>query len=148
MTRAWARWFRCRASGNPLVNELVIGLKDKDRFNASEPKDDAQFATYVTNPTLPALIQALFGVTAPTTPRDDLVQGIPDGRAWSESAAACEACGNAATEYRTMPDRSPGCRRKNRSELSRRGYLRASGTAAVQVTTWSISRCGRLRGVS
>lgn len=59
--------------GNPLVNEVVIGLKDKDAFNASEPKDDAQFATYVTNPTLPALLQALFGVTPPTTPRNDLV---------------------------------------------------------------------------
>jgi hypothetical protein len=67
--------------GNPLVNEVVIGLKDKDRFNASEPRDDAQFATYVTNPTLPALVEALFGVTAPTTPRTDLVQvfltGVP-----------------------------------------------------------------------
>ena len=59
--------------GNPLVNEVVIGLKDKDTFNASEPKDDGQFATYVTNPTLPALLQALFGVTPPTTPRTDLV---------------------------------------------------------------------------
>ena len=26
--------------GMPLVNEVVIGLKDKNRFNASEPKDD------------------------------------------------------------------------------------------------------------
>ncbi|HEX7137060.1 MAG TPA: DUF4331 family protein, partial [Vicinamibacterales bacterium] len=46
-------------------------------FNASEPKDDAQFAAYVTNPTLPALIEALFGfagVKAPTVPRTDLVQ--------------------------------------------------------------------------
>ncbi len=42
--------------GSPLVNELVIGLKDKDTFNASEPKDDAQFAEYVTHPTLPVLI--------------------------------------------------------------------------------------------
>ena len=68
--------------GSPLVNEVVIGLKDKDRFNASEPKDDAQFATYVTHPTLPAIIQVLFGVQAPTAfPRNDLVQifltGIP-----------------------------------------------------------------------
>ena len=39
--------------GSPLVNELVIGIKDKDRFNGSEPKNDGQFATYVTNPTLP-----------------------------------------------------------------------------------------------
>lgn len=62
---------------NPLVNEVVIGLKDKNKFNASEPKADAQFATYVTNPTLPALIELLFGsagVKAPTLfPRADLV---------------------------------------------------------------------------
>ena len=71
--------------GQPLVNEVVIGLKDKDTFNASQPKDDAQFANYMTNPTLPALIQLLFGsagVVAPTNfPRSDLVEvfltGIP-----------------------------------------------------------------------
>jgi hypothetical protein len=60
--------------GMPLVNELVIGLKDKDTFNASRPIDDAQFLTYVTNPTVPALIAALFGTPAPTLfPRADLV---------------------------------------------------------------------------
>lgn len=48
---------------NPLVNEVVIGLADKDRFNASHPKDDAQFLTYVTNPTLPALIEVIYGPT-------------------------------------------------------------------------------------
>jgi hypothetical protein len=67
--------------GAPLVNELVIGLKDKDKFNANEPKDDEQFAKYVTHPTLPVLINALFGVSAPSTPRADLVQvfltGVP-----------------------------------------------------------------------
>ena len=61
----------------PLVNEVVIGLKDKNKFNASHPKDDGQFLTYVTNPTLPALIELLFGsagVKAPTNiPRTDLV---------------------------------------------------------------------------
>ncbi len=44
----------------PLVNELVVGIPDKDRFSSSEPKDDGQFATYVTNPTLPALLDILF----------------------------------------------------------------------------------------
>ncbi len=67
----------------PLVNELVIGIGDKDRFNASEPRNDGQFAKYVTNPTLPALIQVLFGsagVQAPTLfPRTDLVQGALTG---------------------------------------------------------------------
>lgn len=68
--------------GMPLVNEVVIGLKDKDRFNASQPSADGQFATYVTNPALPELLEILFGVTAPNVfPRNDLVQvfltGVP-----------------------------------------------------------------------
>lgn len=45
---------------NPLVNEVVIGLPDKDRFNSSMPKDDLQFADYVTHPSLPALLNILF----------------------------------------------------------------------------------------
>ena len=63
--------------GNPLVNEAVIGLKDKDAFNASEPADDAQFLKYVTHPTLPKILEILFGaagVRAPALfPRADLV---------------------------------------------------------------------------
>jgi hypothetical protein len=69
--------------GAPLVNEVVIGLKDKDKFNASEPKDDVQFLPYVTHPTLPALIEILFGsagVKAPTLfPRTDLVAAFLTG---------------------------------------------------------------------
>jgi len=69
--------------GMPLVNEVVIGLKDKNKFNASEPKDDGQFADYVTNPTLPALLELLFGsagVKAPTNfPRTDLVAAFLTG---------------------------------------------------------------------
>lgn len=45
---------------NPLVNELVIGLADKDKFNSSKPVDDGQFADYVTHPSLPALLNILF----------------------------------------------------------------------------------------
>jgi stringent starvation protein B len=59
--------------GMPLVNELVIGLRDKDKFGASRPRNDAQFALYVTNPTLPAIIGQLFSVGAPCVPRNDLV---------------------------------------------------------------------------
>jgi hypothetical protein len=64
----------------PLVNELVIGLKDKDAFNASEPKNDGQFAAYVTHPTLPALLELLFKVPAPTAfPRNDLIAAFVTG---------------------------------------------------------------------
>jgi Domain of unknown function (DUF4331) len=68
--------------GMPLVNEVVIGVPDKDKFNMSEPKDDGQFADYVTNPTLPALLEALYGqdgVKAPATPRLDLVAAFLTG---------------------------------------------------------------------
>ncbi len=44
----------------PLVNELVIGLPDKDKWNASSPSGDAQFLDYVTNPTFPEVLNLLF----------------------------------------------------------------------------------------
>ncbi len=73
-------WTQVSRLGSPLVNEVVIGLPDKDRFSGSQPADDGQFATYVTNPTLPALIEVLFGVEAPTAfPREDLVQAFLTG---------------------------------------------------------------------
>jgi len=73
-------WRQVSRLGNPLVNELVIGLKDKDKFNGSRPADDAQFADYVTNPTLPELLEVLFGVTAPNQfPRTDLVAVFATG---------------------------------------------------------------------
>ncbi|NUB43296.1 DUF4331 domain-containing protein [Fertoebacter nigrum] len=77
---------------NPLVNEVVIGLKDKNLFNAVEPTADGAVATYVTNPTLPALLDLLFrgavnatlgtSITnlAPTNfPRQDLVTAFLTG---------------------------------------------------------------------
>lgn len=70
--------------GSPLVNELVIGINDKNFFNGTKPKADLDnFASYVTNPTLPVLLEALFSgvLFAPETPRNDLVQvfvtGVP-----------------------------------------------------------------------
>ena len=69
-------WVQVSRLGMPLVNEVVIGLKDKDKFNASAPKGDGQFIDYVTNPTLPALLEIALSLpnTAPTNfPRNDLV---------------------------------------------------------------------------
>ena len=68
-------WAQVSRVGMPLVNEVIIGLDDKDRFNASRPKDDKQFGDYVTNPALPTYVQSLFPkALAPTNfPRTDLV---------------------------------------------------------------------------
>ena len=77
-------WTQVSRVGMPLVNEVIIGLDDKDRFNASKPKDDAQFINYVTNPVLPAVVETLFpSAKAPTNfPRNDLVtvflKGLPN----------------------------------------------------------------------
>lgn len=66
--------------GFPLVNEVVIGLPDKDKFNMSHPHNDAQFVDYVQNPTLPFLLELLFsdaGAVAPKNfPRADLIAAV------------------------------------------------------------------------
>ena len=68
-------WTQVSRVGMPLVNEIVIGMDDKDRFNASKPVNDVQFLGYVTNPSLPAIVESLFpAAKAPTNfPRSDLV---------------------------------------------------------------------------
>jgi hypothetical protein len=66
-------WRQVSRLGNPLVNEVVIPLGHKDHFNASSPKDDAQFASYVVDPQLPKLMAAVFGIKIPAAPRNDLV---------------------------------------------------------------------------
>ena len=74
-TKEGGAWTQVSRLGMPLVNEVVIGMDDKDRFNASKPSGDAQFINYVTNPTLPAVVESLFSsAKAPTNfPRTDLV---------------------------------------------------------------------------
>ncbi len=74
--RVGGAWTQVSRLGMPLVNELVIGLKDKDRFNGSKPKDDGQFLGYVTNPSYPKLLESYLALpgSAPTNiPRNDLV---------------------------------------------------------------------------
>ena len=79
-------WTQVSRLGMPLVNEVVIGLKDKDKFNASKPftrddlNDATNFADYVTNPTFPTLLEVLFGTKAPTNyPRKDLMTAFLTG---------------------------------------------------------------------
>ncbi len=77
-------WTQVSRVGMALVNEVVIGLPVKDRFNNSKPKDDAQFGVYVTNPTFPRLLEIAFGQQAGTfapknLPRTDLVGAFLTG---------------------------------------------------------------------
>jgi Domain of unknown function (DUF4331) len=67
------QWVQVSRLGMPLVNEVVIPLGLKDRFNASDPDHDAQFGSFVLNPEPARLIPVLYpGVKVPPAPRNDL----------------------------------------------------------------------------
>ncbi|MCC6539989.1 MAG: DUF4331 domain-containing protein [Bryobacterales bacterium] len=68
-------WRQVQRMGNPLVNELLIGTGSKDRFSMDQPKNDAQFAAQLLDPTIARVINALTGgvVPIPAPPRTDLL---------------------------------------------------------------------------
>ncbi len=84
-------WRQVSRLGNPLINEVIIALGDKDRWNHLEPAGDKQFAHYYANPELAALLPALYPGVFPNLaalvtsgkPRADLeailLTGIPSG---------------------------------------------------------------------
>ena len=75
-------WTQVSRLGMPLVNELIIGMKDKDLFNSSKPSGDAQFLTYVTNPAYPKLLETYLatpGISPTNIPRNDLVTAFLTG---------------------------------------------------------------------
>jgi hypothetical protein len=74
--------------GDPLINEAIIALGDKDRWNATEPQNDKQFAHYYAHPEVAALLPVLYPGVFPhlaayKKPRVDLeailLTGIPSG---------------------------------------------------------------------
>ena len=67
--------------GNPLINEVVIPLGKKDLWNASDPKDDAQFLDRYTSPELAGLVNFLYPAldNAPESNRGDLVAVLLTG---------------------------------------------------------------------
>ena len=67
---------------NPLVNEVVIPLGDKDRWNASDPENDTQFLRVLPTRRCTALENVLYpaAATMPRRPdRDDLVAVLLTG---------------------------------------------------------------------
>ncbi|MBV9359255.1 MAG: DUF4331 domain-containing protein, partial [Chloroflexi bacterium] len=84
-------WVQVSRLGNPLINEVIIPLKDKDRWNTLPPADDKQFAPYYAHPGLAALLPGLYPGVFPNLaalvksgkPRVDLeailLTGIPAG---------------------------------------------------------------------
>ena len=65
--------------GNPLINELIIGIGSKDYWSMSQPVDDSQFASFDLDPPFVSIVDALYAVlvpgalTSPPAPRTDLL---------------------------------------------------------------------------
>jgi len=74
--------------GNPLFNEVITPMAEKDEWNAEAPSDDSQYARYVARPELAGLLPVLYpgvfpNLAAYTKDRADLLAilltGIPTG---------------------------------------------------------------------
>ena len=74
--------------GNPLVNELLIGITYKNEWNAASPSGDERFEQFLLYPSVPAIVELLFGsagiiakagANAPAFPRTDLVAVLHTG---------------------------------------------------------------------
>jgi hypothetical protein len=75
-----AEWVQVSRLGNPLINEVVIPIGQKDKFNRTSPADDlANFGKYALNPEPARLLNALFGLGVKETNRTDIVQGLLTG---------------------------------------------------------------------
>ena len=81
-------WVQVSRLGNPLFNEVVVPLGDKDRWNAVHPAGDKEFAKYVEHPELAKLLPVLYPNSFPNlaklkAKRADLVAilltGLPKG---------------------------------------------------------------------
>ncbi len=66
-------WQQVQRMGNPLINELIIGTGDKDKWSVGAPKDDSKFASYALDPLLARVFNAAFGIKVPPPPRTDLL---------------------------------------------------------------------------
>ncbi len=102
--------------GNPLINELLIGTGDKDKFSMSEPKNDSQFASYLLDPLLARVINAAYGgaVTIPTPPRLDLLPLVTYAAPICPGCTAAQA-GPVADLLRLntgIPPTAPGSRKR------------------------------------
>ena len=57
-------WIQVQRLANPLVNEAIIGTKDKDRWNRFSPRNESAFVEYYTNPRLAIALEVVFGEDA------------------------------------------------------------------------------------
>ena len=74
------RWVQVSRLGLPLVNEVLIPLGQKDKWNGSSPVNDVKnFGSFILNPEPAALMNALYGLNVPANPRTSDILPILQG---------------------------------------------------------------------
>ena len=68
-------WVQVSRLGNPLINELLIGIGQKDFWNTQNPSSDKQFAASYTDPLLAQLLPTLYPNVFPNLERYNTVPG-------------------------------------------------------------------------
>jgi hypothetical protein len=104
-------WVQVARQGNPLFNEGLVAIADKDRYSRTSPQfDSILFRKYAESPELAKLINAIvFGGTLPSieTNRTDIAGiFIPDLIKVDLSTGSCQLAGN-GTRSGANPD-DPG----------------------------------------
>ena len=73
-------WVQVSRLGNPLINEVIVPIGKKDKFNATSPANDAKnFGQFALNPEPARILNALFGLGIQETNRTDIVQALLTG---------------------------------------------------------------------
>jgi hypothetical protein len=118
--RTGGPWVQVSRMANPLVNELIITTPFKDRWNASEPEDEATFQAFYKNPVIAAALELVYGVGivpidgSRATDRTDLMSILLK---YPGQALRGTDCGRPCAELLRLDLRVPPTAPENQSRL-------------------------------
>ena len=129
------RWQQVSRLGNPLINEVIIPIGQKDSYNATSPANDGKnFGAAALSPEPATILNALFKLGIKENNRTDIVQalltGIPgltqiakqrragrhaEGQPRRAPVGHPEPLRRARQRHRRLPERPPSGRRRRRT---------------------------------
>ncbi len=114
-------WVQVSRMANPLVNELIINTPSKDRWNATEPEDEADFQAFYRDPVIAAALALVFGVPilpidgSAANDRTDLMSILL--KYPGQALGAGNTCGKPCAELLRLDVRVPPTAPENQSRL-------------------------------
>ncbi len=113
-------WVQVSRMANPLVNELIITAPFKDRWNAADPENEADFQDFYKNPVVATELNLVFGVDiipidgSPAISRTDLMSILLK---YPGQALNGTDCGQPCSELLRLDLRVPPTAPENQSRL-------------------------------